>query len=155
MIRERLDGILNAAIRGGEVDLSPLYETPIGRLLSGMRETPQDARYHAEGDVLRHTVCVLNELLCSDDYRAESEEGRTVLFLAALLPDIGKIRCTRVRDGEISSKRHSIVGCEGHSPSRIASIRATAKPSSAPSVVPFARRISPSITRSMPCVSKS
>ena len=110
MIRERLDGIRNAAIRGGEVDLSPLYETPIGSLLSGMRETPQDARYHAEGDVLRHTVCVLNELLCSDDYRAESEEGKTVLFLAALLHDIGKIRCTRVRDGEISSKRHSIVG---------------------------------------------
>lgn len=105
-----LDEIRNAAIRDGEINLAPLYKTPVGAYLTAMEATPQDVRYHAEGDVLRHTVCVLKELIASEEYRLESEEGKGVLFLAALLHDIGKIRCTRVKDGEITSKRHSIVG---------------------------------------------
>jgi len=94
------------------VDLSPLYETPLGKALALMEETPQDTRYHREGNVLRHTVCVLNELLCSEDYHAESEEGKTVLFLAALLHDIGKPECTRICGDEITARRHSIVGAK-------------------------------------------
>ena len=96
----------------GEVDLSPLYKTPIGRFLTAMEATEQSPRYHAEGNVLRHTVCVLTELIRSDGYLTESEEGKFILFLAALLHDIGKTECTRVENGEIVSPRHTIAGAK-------------------------------------------
>ncbi len=95
---------------GGELDLSALYQTPIGKHLRGMEATEQPARYHAEGNVLNHTVRVLKELLASEGYKSENEEGRFVLFLASLLHDIGKIASTRLENGEWTSPRHTIVG---------------------------------------------
>lgn len=96
----------------GEIDLSPLYPTEIGKYLSGMEATEQNPRYHAEGNVLNHTVRVLSELCRSDGYKAEDEEGKLTLFLASLLHDIGKIATTRLDGGEWTSPRHTIAGAK-------------------------------------------
>ena len=95
---------------GGEIDLSPLYGTPIGKYLRGMEETEQNPRYHAEGNVLIHTVRTLSELCRSEGYKKEDDEGRLILFLACLLHDIGKIPTTRLEGGELTSPRHTIAG---------------------------------------------
>lgn len=93
-----------------KVNLEPLYETPLAPFLEAMEKTPQSPVYHAEGNVLNHTKRVLRELVTCDEYAKETEEGRFILFLAALLHDIGKIECTKVEGAEIISPRHSIVG---------------------------------------------
>ena len=95
---------------GEKANLEPLYETPLAPFLEAMEKTPQSPVYHAEGNVLNHTKRVLRELVMCDEYAKETEEGRFILFLAALLHDIGKIECTKVEGAEITSPRHSIVG---------------------------------------------
>ena len=108
-----LDLIMSAAQNpNSEIDLSPFYKTAIGELLNKMEATEQNPVYHAEGTVLNHTKRVLSELLHSEEYKDESDEGRYILFLACLLHDIGKIDCTRIENGEITSPRHTIVGAK-------------------------------------------
>lgn len=78
------------------------------RLLA-LETTPQNPRYHAEGNVGIHTRMVLDALLASAHFQAADLERREVLFLAALLHDLCKPETT-VTDpltGEISQPRHS------------------------------------------------
>lgn len=79
-------------------------EYPLLRALAGC---PQDARHHAEGDVLIHTRMVVRELLAMDAFRALSEADQRTLFAAALLHDIGKPDCTRTEGDRITSRGHS------------------------------------------------
>ena len=108
----RLNGVLACLPpRSGEgIDWSGLAKTALGNILSEMERTEQNPVYHGEGNVLNHTVRVCEALLADAEYREGTEEERLVLILAALLHDIGKIRCTTLRDGAIVSPRHSIVG---------------------------------------------
>ena len=110
MRNKTLDILMSVVTPDREIDLTPLYSTSLGGVLKAMEDTPQSARYHAEGNVLRHTVSVLTELLRLEEFEGESEEGKEVLILAALLHDVGKTECTRVEGDEITSRRHSIVG---------------------------------------------
>ena len=71
---------------GGPVDHQACLEAfPV---LALAKTTPQDPRYHAEGDVWTHTTMVLDELVAMPDYRAASRADRELLFLAALLHDV-------------------------------------------------------------------
>jgi predicted kinase len=73
-----------------------------------MRETPQDAFYHAEGDVWTHTKMVCEEMVNLDGFQRASAQGKLRLFLAPLFHDVAKPGCTRTDDaGRISSKGHS------------------------------------------------
>lgn len=79
--------------------------------LSPLADTPQDPRYHAEGDVLTHTRMVAEALAALPAWRALPPAERAALFLAALLHDIGKPATTEIAlDGRISSPNHSRVG---------------------------------------------
>jgi predicted kinase len=70
--------------------------------------TPQDAGYHAEGDVWIHTRMVVDALVTDDDWRALAPDARAIAFAAALLHDVGKPSTTRTEpDGRISSRGHS------------------------------------------------
>jgi len=89
-----------------------LESTPLGVLLRQMAQTEQNPEYHGEGDVLTHTRLVCEALVSDEAYFAMAETDQTVLFLAALLHDIGKIRCTVLRDGALVSPRHSIIGSQ-------------------------------------------
>lgn len=73
------------------------------------KTTPQDPRYHAEGDVWTHTQMVVRELLALPGYQQASHDERTTLFLAALLHDVAK-HATTVIDpvtGAIGQPGHS------------------------------------------------
>lgn len=74
-------------------------------LLHQFAATPQDTRWHAEGDVAIHTQLVLTELyqLLASEAQHITGEQRQALILGAVLHDIGKPLTTqpRERDGDI------------------------------------------------------
>jgi putative nucleotidyltransferase with HDIG domain len=79
--------------------------------IRAMGEVPQDALYHAEGDVLIHTRMVAESLIALEEWRALPAAEREVLFAAALLHDVAKPACTAIEfDGKITSKRHAQKG---------------------------------------------
>jgi putative nucleotidyltransferase with HDIG domain len=79
--------------------------------LQALAEVPQDEIFHAEGDVLTHTRMVVTALMELTQWRNLSSEERSLLFLSALLHDIGKESCTkRDENGAIHSRGHARVG---------------------------------------------
>jgi predicted kinase len=76
-----------------------------------MRGVPQDPVHHAEGDVWIHTRMVLDALSALPAWRALDARGREIVFLASLLHDVAKPRCTRTEDdGRITARGHSARG---------------------------------------------
>lgn len=76
------------------------------------KTTPQDPRYHGEGDVWTHTQMVVEALLALPQYRDASRNAQEIVFLAALLHDIAK-HSTTVIDavtGAIGQPGHSRKG---------------------------------------------
>lgn len=78
--------------------------------IRAMANCPQDTVYHAEGDVWIHTRMVCESLLANEHWRALPEQEREIVFIAALMHDVGKPACTRIEDGRISSRGHSTRG---------------------------------------------
>ena len=73
--------------------------------------TPQDATFHAEGDVWLHTRMALDALTASAAWTDASAGARLVLAAAILLHDVGKPATTRTDiDGAITSRGHSSRG---------------------------------------------
>ena len=77
-----------------------------------LKDTPQDPIYHVEGDVYVHTKMVLDELIQLKSWQNLNETNRSILFVAALMHDIAKPRCTEIIDGRSSSPRHAMVGAK-------------------------------------------
>lgn len=77
-----------------------------------LEETPQDKIHHAEGNVLIHTRMVLEELVALEEWKNLSENDRSVLFLAALMHDIGKPFTTKEEDGRIVAPHHAQKGAK-------------------------------------------
>ncbi|MCJ8280839.1 MAG: AAA family ATPase, partial [Rivularia sp. ALOHA_DT_140] len=76
-------------------------------------DCPQDARYHAEVDVLTHTKLVCEALIALPQWQGLPKTQRSVLFAAALLHDVAKPKATKIEDsGAISSKGHVIQGAK-------------------------------------------
>ena len=71
-----------------------------------MEQTPQDKKFHGEGNVLKHSLLV-HDLA---DYRGLPEEKEYALRIAALMHDIGKVRTTQVNGNDIICPNHSQVG---------------------------------------------
>lgn len=72
--------------------------------------TPQDAAFHAEGDVWLHTRMALAALVEGAPYASLAEADRALVFAAVLLHDIGKPSTTR-RDGDrLTARGHSLRG---------------------------------------------
>lgn len=80
--------------------------------LAFAKTTPQDSRYHGEGDVWTHTQMVVEALLALPDYQAASRAEQEVVFLAALLHDVAKYSTTVVDPvtGAIGQPGHSRKG---------------------------------------------
>lgn len=76
------------------------------------KTTPQDPRYHGEGDVWTHTMMVVDALLASDAYQAASRADQEIVFLAALLHDVAKHSTTVIDPvtGAIGQPGHSRKG---------------------------------------------
>ena len=95
---------------GTGIDFNAFERTKIRSLLAQMSKIKQEKEYHGEGDVLTHTKLVCQALIEDERYQAESDDGKTVLFLAALLHDVGKITRTKEENGKIISPKHSVAG---------------------------------------------
>lgn len=77
-----------------------------------MTECGQDATWHAEGDVGRHTEMVCREVVALPEWQTLLPVDRFVLFCACLLHDSGKPATTRVDPGtgHTISPKHSFAG---------------------------------------------
>ena len=62
-----------------------------GSLSERMRLTPQDVRWHGEGDVLTHTRMVCEALGALPQYAELPGRQREILMAAAMLHDVGKV----------------------------------------------------------------
>ncbi|MEN5160123.1 AAA family ATPase [Achromobacter spanius] len=76
------------------------------------KTTPQDPRYHGEGDVWTHTQMVVDALLALPQYQAASRADQEIVFLAALLHDVAKHSTTVIDPvtGAIGQPGHSRKG---------------------------------------------
>ena len=88
------------------IDFKHIEEHCLDGLREQMQQTPQDAKFHGEGDVLTHT-----EMVCAAlDVSGLSETNAAKLKIAALMHDIGKVRTTQVNGDDIICPNHSQVG---------------------------------------------
>lgn len=88
------------------IDFKHIEEHCLDGLREQMQQTPQDAKFHGEGDVLTHT-----EMVCAAlDVSSLSESNAAELRIAALMHDIGKVRTTQVNGDDIICPNHSQVG---------------------------------------------
>ena len=82
------------------------------KFVSEMKNTPQEAKWHGEGDVWTHTKMVCEELIKLEEYNKLNELEKLVIFFSALFHDIAKPACTKVVDGEIRSFKHPTIGSQ-------------------------------------------
>ena len=95
---------------GERIDWSRLEQTSLSTVFTMMDRTPQNPAHHGEGNVGIHTRAVCEHLVRLNEYRILSERDKQILFVAALLHDIGKIKCTKTEDCVIVSPHHAAVG---------------------------------------------
>lgn len=92
------------------IDWNNIEHTALGKYEDALRKTPQSPAFHAEGDVFVHTVMACNALKLLPEYRDLTERQQHILFVAAILHDVGKIHTTRFVDGDWHSPHHSLTG---------------------------------------------
>ena len=80
--------------------------------LAALGETPQDPRWHPEGDVLVHSLWAADLAAAYAERHSVDPDRRELLVLAALVHDIGKPQTTRRMDGRITSHGHAERGAE-------------------------------------------
>ena len=61
-----------------------------------LRGVPQDPVFHAEGDVWIHTKMVAEALVALESWRTRPLAERHELYVASLLHDVAKPRCTQI-----------------------------------------------------------
>lgn len=73
-----------------------------------MQHVPQDIRYHAEGNVAKHTQLVIRHLEESSYFQSLGEQEKEIIWTAALMHDIEK-RSTTVTepDGSVTAHWHA------------------------------------------------
>ncbi len=84
--------------------------TGLHNLLADMARTPQNPKWHGEGDVLTHTRLVCEALCGLPAFRELPEKPRQMLAAAALLHDAGKAKRTRLDADELVSPGHAASG---------------------------------------------
>lgn len=87
------------------MDKNMLMQYPL-TMLSDLKKTDQNIKYHPEGSVWNHTMMVVDEAAG----RRDKSSNPRVFMWSALLHDIGKAPTTRVRLGRITSYNHERIG---------------------------------------------
>lgn len=92
------------------IDWEKIEASALRNHVDAMHRTPQSPRWHAEGDVWTHTRLVCESLVSMPEYRQLPQNQRQILFIAALLHDVGKPVTTRQEGTEWVSPSHSTKG---------------------------------------------
>ena len=92
------------------IDWEKIETSALRDHVDAMCHTPQSVRWHAEGDVWTHTRMVCESLVSLPEYRQLPQIQRQILFIAALLHDVGKPVTTRQEGTEWVSPSHSTKG---------------------------------------------
>ena len=95
---------------GEPINWAIILQSELGETLARLSTIPQNPVWHGEGDVLSHTMLVCEALVSDGEWQALSDRERQILFLAALLHDVGKVVCTRFEDGVWCSPHHALTG---------------------------------------------
>ncbi len=110
-----MNQLLQVIEDGKRITFSEALES-LGRdfpLLYELEKTPQDAIWHAEGNVAIHTNMVMGE---AQKMLQDTGENRLVFVLGALFHDIGKSLCTREYESNgmirIGSANHAKIGAD-------------------------------------------
>ena len=93
-----------------KIDWELIFSTILLPFKDKLQKTPQEAKWHGEGNVLTHTVMVCEALINLEEYKLLTDDYKLVVFLAALFHDIAKPDCTKIVDGEIRSFKHPAKG---------------------------------------------
>ena len=94
-----------------EYDWRALTALPgIGDWLWRMDGVAQSPTWHGEGNVAAHTRRVCEALCRLADFQALPDDHRNALALAALLHDVGKLKCSRQEGGDWVAPHHGPVG---------------------------------------------
>lgn len=80
------------------------------KLFLDMKQCPQEAQHHGEGDVLNHTQMVCDQLVNHPTWLALDDQEREDLWWAALLHDSAKPFTTREEDGRLRAPGHASAG---------------------------------------------
>ena len=91
-------------------DWRNIEATVLTRFEDGLRQCQQSPVYHAEGDAYVHTMMVCDALKQLPEYQAMNERQQHILYVAALLHDIGKIPTTIFVDGDWHTPHHAPTG---------------------------------------------
>ena len=91
-------------------DLTHIITDALAHFGDAMRHTMQSLRWHGEGDVYTHTMMTCEALSSLPEYQELDKQRQQILYLAALLHDIGKIVTTTMVNGEWQSPQHSTTG---------------------------------------------
>lgn len=73
-------------------------------ILAELEEIEQNPKYHKEGNVLNHTLFVVDKASLLRD----KSKNKSLLMVSALLHDIGKLTTTKMRKGRWTSYNHEI-----------------------------------------------
>lgn len=92
------------------IDWNNIEQTVLSRFEEKLRQTPQSPVYHAEGDVLVHTLMVCDALKGLPEFKELDQLQQHIVYVAALLHDIGKIHTTRFVDGDWHTPHHAPTG---------------------------------------------
>ena len=92
------------------IDWNIIERTVLGRYEERLRHTPQSPLFHVEGDAYVHTQMVCEALMQLPEYQELNERQRHILYVAALLHDIGKIPTTVFIDGDWHTPHHAPTG---------------------------------------------
>lgn len=93
-----------------EKNIDILLNHVLDKFEEQMRQTLQSPKYHGEGDVYTHTMMVCDALKSLPEYSELDDEEKQMLFVAALLHDVGKISTTVFTEGDWHSPHHSTKG---------------------------------------------
>lgn len=94
------------------IDWNNIEQTILSRYEEALRQTQQSPVYHAEGNVWVHTQMVCDALKQMAEYKELNDRQQHILYVAALLHDIGKIRTTKFIDGDWHTSHHAPPGSQ-------------------------------------------
>lgn len=87
--------------------LHKLRNSPL-KVISDLEKIEQNPQHHPEGNVLNHTLLVVDAAAMVRKYA----NNRSVFMWSALMHDLGKLKATKLKKGRITAYDHDVIGAK-------------------------------------------